>query len=229
MKRFKKSFYVYATGHTHKTVSEAVRREGEMILSCGGKPSQHGEGKRPGRNRLGERGWPTEEADDLRKAPSARLSRGISGKSRMKIALFAYSRQGCRTARRVTACFPEEEIRIYTAEQFTEYGFLPMAQPADTFYRQMVQQVDVLIFVGLSGLVSREITAYLREAERVPAVLSVAEEGEFVLPFSTGDADRAEKLASQVSEAFRSAPIFPAAAGTRQSFGETRRPCAFGL
>jgi hypothetical protein len=38
----------------------------------------------------------------------------------MKIAVFAYSRQGCRVARRVMEHFEKEEVRAFTMERFGE-------------------------------------------------------------------------------------------------------------
>lgn len=41
----------------------------------------------------------------------------------MKVAVFAYSRQGCLTARKVMGYFQGQEIQAYTMERFEEPGF----------------------------------------------------------------------------------------------------------
>ena len=38
----------------------------------------------------------------------------------MNIALFAYSRRGCRTARAVMQLFMQHDIKAYTMERFAE-------------------------------------------------------------------------------------------------------------
>ena len=48
----------------------------------------------------------------------------------MKAAVFAYSRQGCKTARRVMAALPEGEVRAYTMARFEEPGFAPIERPS---------------------------------------------------------------------------------------------------
>ena len=44
----------------------------------------------------------------------------------MRAALFAFSRGGCATARRVMAALPEEAWMCYTMPRFEEPGFLPL-------------------------------------------------------------------------------------------------------
>ena len=55
----------------------------------------------------------------------------------MKIAIFAYSRQGCRTARKTMSYFPEAEIKAYTMERFIEKGFprsvVPQSHSMESF------------------------------------------------------------------------------------------------
>ena len=46
----------------------------------------------------------------------------------MKIAIFAYSRQGCKTARAIMEHFKAEEIRAFTKERFEESGFQPLCR-----------------------------------------------------------------------------------------------------
>jgi hypothetical protein len=48
----------------------------------------------------------------------------------MKIAVFAYSRQGCKTARRVIAYFAGHEIQAYTMARFEEPGFGSITRPS---------------------------------------------------------------------------------------------------
>ena len=55
----------------------------------------------------------------------------------MKIALFAYSRQGCRTARAVMSLFSQDDIRAHTMERFEEKGFDPIRRPAKSFYGEL--------------------------------------------------------------------------------------------
>ena len=46
----------------------------------------------------------------------------------MNAALFAYSRRGCATARRVMAALADWDIQPYTMERFAEDGFAPLGR-----------------------------------------------------------------------------------------------------
>ena len=52
----------------------------------------------------------------------------------MKVAVFAYSRQGCKTARKVMGYFSGDEVRAYTMERFEEPGFDAIERPSKPFY-----------------------------------------------------------------------------------------------
>ena len=51
----------------------------------------------------------------------------------MNAALFAYSRRGCATARRVMTALADWDIQPYTMERFAEDGFAPLGRPAREF------------------------------------------------------------------------------------------------
>ena len=44
----------------------------------------------------------------------------------MNIAIFAYSRTGCKTARRICMALPEAETLCYAVPRLAEPGFLPL-------------------------------------------------------------------------------------------------------
>ena len=113
----------------------------------------------------------------------------------MKLALFAYSRQGCRTARRVMECFPEAEISAYTVERFAGEGFLPLEKPAQPLYAEQFARADALIFVGACGIALRSVAPFVRDKRRDPAVLCVDELASFVIPLLSGHIGGANALA----------------------------------
>lgn len=63
----------------------------------------------------------------------------------MRAALFAFSRGGCATARRVPEALPEEVWMCYTMPRFEEPGFLPLDR---AIYGVCFSSMDALIFVG---------------------------------------------------------------------------------
>lgn len=77
----------------------------------------------------------------------------------MRAALFAFSRGGCATARRVMAALPEATFVCYTMERFEEPDFLPLDK---TVYGASFSSMDALIFVAACGIAVREIAPYVK-------------------------------------------------------------------
>ena len=95
----------------------------------------------------------------------------------MRAALFAFSRGGCATARRVMTALPEAVFVCYTMERFEEPEFLPLDKAV---YGACFSSMDALIFVGACGIAVREIAPYVQSKKTDPAVLCIDEAGRFV-------------------------------------------------
>ena len=130
----------------------------------------------------------------------------------MKIAVFAYSRQGCKTARRVIEHFAGHEIQGYTMERFEEPGFLPIRRPSKPFYGPIFNDVDAMVFVGSVGIAVREI------APHVPAVVSIDELGKFSVPLLSGHIGGANDLALALAETIGATPVITTATDINKKF-----------
>ena len=71
----------------------------------------------------------------------------------MNAALFAYSRRGCATARRVMAALADWDIQPYTMERFAEDGLRArIGRPAREFYGPMLRgPCRLMIFVSAAS------------------------------------------------------------------------------
>lgn len=128
----------------------------------------------------------------------------------MKLAVFAYSRQGCRTARRVMGCFGREEPRGYTMERFREPDFAPIP-PSPDFYETAFQNSDALVFVGSCGIAVRKIAPYVRSKQTDPAVVVMDELGKFAIPILSGHIGGANALAETLAGKLGAIPVITTA------------------
>ena len=113
----------------------------------------------------------------------------------MNAALFAYSRRGCATARRVMAALADWDRQPYTME----HGFAPLGRPAREFYGPIFGDVQAMIFVSSVGLAVREVAPHLKSKATDPAVLVLDELGQYVIPVLSGHIGGANELAKALA------------------------------
>lgn len=136
----------------------------------------------------------------------------------MKTAVFAYSRQGCKTARRVMEHFRDAEVKAYTMARFEEDGFAPIERPGKLFYGPIFQWADAMIFVGSVGIAVREIAPFVKDKRTDPAVISIDELGTFVIPLLSGHIGGANELALELAKALGATPVITTATDINRKF-----------
>ena len=136
----------------------------------------------------------------------------------MKIALFAYSRQGCKTARRVLESFKDSEVQAYTMERFLEPGFAPIPRPPQSFYGTLFDWADALIFIGSCGIAVREIAPYVKSKLTDPAVIAVDELARFAVPLLSGHIGGANALAMELADLLGATPVITTATDINRKF-----------
>lgn len=135
-----------------------------------------------------------------------------------KIAVFAYSRQGCATARRVMDFFEGGEIRAFTMERYEEAGFEAIRKPSAGFYGPLFQWADAMVFVGSIGIAVREIAPHVKNKLIDPAVVDVDELGRFVVPLLSGHIGGGNSLALGLAEALGATPVITTATDINRKF-----------
>ena len=136
----------------------------------------------------------------------------------MKITVFAYSRQGCKTARRVMEYFDGHELQCYTMARFEEPGFGSITRPSKPFYGPIFSSVDAMVFVGSVGIAVREIAPHVRDKATDPAVVSIDELGRFCVPMLSGHIGGANDLAMELANALEAIPVITTATDINKRF-----------
>lgn len=135
----------------------------------------------------------------------------------MKAVVFAYSRQGCNTARKVLEKL-EGECSAYTMARFEEKGFLPIPRPSKPLYEECFSGTDAMIFVGSCGIAVREIAPYVKDKRTDPAVICIDELGKFVIPLLSGHIGGANALAMKLAEMLHGVPVITTATDINAKF-----------
>lgn len=133
----------------------------------------------------------------------------------MNIAIFAYSRTGCKTARRICMALPEAETLCYAVSRLAEPGFLPLEKAV---YGAAFSEMDALIFVGAAGIAVREIAPYVRDKRTDPAVLGLDERANFVIPLLSGHIGGANALARRLAAALGATAVVTTATDVNGKF-----------
>ena len=115
----------------------------------------------------------------------------------MRAAVFAFSRQGLRTARRVRAALAEagDGCRLFAPERLAEEGLEAIAPPLADFTAPLFREMDALIFISSCGIAVRAIAPHVRDKRTDPAVVAADERARFVIPLLSGHIGGANALA----------------------------------
>ena len=133
----------------------------------------------------------------------------------MKIAVFAYTRAGCRTAGRVCRALPEAERCCYAPPRLEAPGFAALDAGV---YGEAFANMDALIFVGACGVAVRSIAPFVRDKKTDPAVLCLDERASFVIPLLSGHIGGANALAARLAGALGAAAVITTATDVNGKF-----------
>ena len=129
--------------------------------------------------------------------------------------IFAFSRQGCHTARRVMEACPDVIWNSFTMERFEEPDFSPITQ---TCYGESFGESELMVFVGSCGIAVRKIAPYVHDKRTDPAVLCVDELGTFVIALLSGHIGGANALARKLAESLHATPVITTATDINRKF-----------
>ena len=132
----------------------------------------------------------------------------------MRISVFAYSRKGTETAKRIIALFSGDEFKAYAPERLAGDVF---ASDEDV-YEAAFNESDAMIFVGATGIAVRKIAPYVKDKTTDPAVICVDELAMNVIPVLSGHIGGANEIASKLADALNSRAVITTATDINKRF-----------
>lgn len=129
--------------------------------------------------------------------------------------IFAFSRQGCQTARKIMAACPDVIWNSFTMERFGEADFSAITPKC---YGDCFASSEILVFVGSCGIAVRKIAPYVHDKRTDPAVVCVDELGTFVIPLLSGHIGGANALARKLAESLHATPVITTATDINRKF-----------
>ena len=129
--------------------------------------------------------------------------------------IFAFSRQGCITARKIVAACPDVIWKRFTMERFGETGFSPISQKC---YGESFAESELVVFVGSCGIAVRKISPFVHDKRTDPAVICVDELGTFVIPLLSGHIGGANAFARRIAENLNATPVITTATDINRRF-----------
>lgn len=135
----------------------------------------------------------------------------------MKLTLFAYSKAGIETAKRIALSSPGTVI-AYAPERLAGDGFLPIPKPSAPLCEDAFRSSDALVFVSSCGIAVRSAAPYIRSKTTDPAVVVVDELGKYAIPILSGHLGGANELAARIAREIGALPVITTATDINGKF-----------
>ncbi|MDD7424175.1 MAG: cobalamin biosynthesis protein [Candidatus Methanomethylophilaceae archaeon] len=129
----------------------------------------------------------------------------------MRVAIVAFSTNGCRTALRVADLFDGDDVDIACKTGSDSLGVPKIEGATATWVAHRFDKVDVLVFVGAIGIAVRYIAPHVRSKDRDPAVICMDELAHFCIPLLSGHIGGANLIAERISESMGCVPVITTA------------------
>lgn len=129
----------------------------------------------------------------------------------MKIRIIAFSRRGCELAQEVCKVLDGHDCRIYSKTTADSAGTEKVEGSTSVWTEESFKESNAIIYIGAAGIAVRYIAPFLKGKTTDPAVISIDEKGQFVIPLLSGHIGGANDLAKEIANGIGGTPVITTA------------------
>ena len=140
----------------------------------------------------------------------------------MNALIFSFTRNGAKISVRLekyleTCGF---ETEMYTMRRYADpqAGLKVIAPSLKELCGMAFQTCRLIIFIGATGIAIRTIAPFIRSKVKDPAIVSIDEQGRFVIPLLSGHIGGANALAAGIAEFLKAVPVITTATDVNDLF-----------
>ncbi|MGL5206770.1 MAG: cobalt-precorrin 5A hydrolase [Acidaminococcaceae bacterium] len=121
----------------------------------------------------------------------------------MKAVIFSYTRSGAKLSLRIRNCLQKLNYatKVFTSEKYVNVdSSLRKSAGLNDAARKAFEDSQVIIYIGSCGIAVRAIAPFVKNKTVDPAVISVDEQGSFVIPLLSGHIGGANDIARKIAQ-----------------------------
>ena len=140
----------------------------------------------------------------------------------MNAIVFSFTRNGAKISLKLQKYLDScgFETGIFTTRRYREVdpALREISPSLQVMCKEAFSRCRLMIFIGATGIAIRSIAPYIRSKTRDPAVISIDEQGKFVIPLLSGHIGGANSLATGIAAVLKAVPVITTATDVNDLF-----------
>ena len=140
----------------------------------------------------------------------------------MNAIIFSFTRNGAKISLQLQTYLDSCGFKagLFTTRRYKEIDpALKVISPSlQEMCKDAFSRCRLLVFIGATGIAIRSIAPYIRSKTRDPAVISIDEQGKFVIPLLSGHIGGANSLATGIAAFLKAVPVITTATDVNDLF-----------
>lgn len=140
----------------------------------------------------------------------------------MNAIIFSFTRNGAKISLKLQKYLDSCGFKtgLYTTRRYKEIdqALKEISPSLQEMCKEFFSTCRLMIFIGATGIAIRSIAPYIRSKTRDPAVISIDEQGKFVIPLLSGHIGGANSLATGIAAVLKAVPVITTATDVNDLF-----------